>query len=161
MFRLLKITLISLLFYSCTGNLGPGALDGWDTVVFKTSEANLDQAIDSFYKRNPKYHEIKKWNYEADYWVKDHSYLKVAVFYFEDEPEEMYYVSFVETGYNKNPNHSRLAIRGVENGKGRWKQYNDFSPSDQLRIAKRFDDEVVKPLAEMLKTQTYIDKKYR
>ena len=154
-----KLLFLLVLFTSCNYP-GDGALGGWNIVVFKTTEEKLKVAIDSLYKIEPKYHQIKKWQYEADYWIKDHSYLRTIIFYFKDEPEEMYYVTFVGLGLGDNPNYSRLAIRGVENGKGSWKRYDDFSTTEQLRVAKRFDREIVKRLESISGVTSYVEKKY-
>ncbi|NTD97011.1 hypothetical protein G6M26_06595 [Agrobacterium tumefaciens] len=159
--KFLKLILISLLFYSCNGDMGSGALGGWDIIVFKTSEKNLKIAIDSLYKIEPKYHHIKKWKYEADYWIKDHSYLETTIFYFREAPEEMYYVTYVGLGTGDNPNYSRLAIRGVENGNGSWKRYDDFSSMERLRISRRFEIEIVKQLERITGAKSYVEKKYR
>lgn len=156
-----NILFISLLFYSCTGNVGSGSLGGWDNVVFQVPEQKLKKAIDSLYKANPRYRDILKWKSEAEHWVKDHPYLRIVIFYFGDIPEEMYYVTFVDAGTGQNEKYSRLAIRGVENGGGRWKQYDDLSSSEQLRIAKRFDAEIVKTIENILGTKSYKEKKYR
>lgn len=158
--RFLKLTLISLLLYSCNGDMGSGALGGWNTIVFKASEEKLKMAIDSFYKSEPKYHEIRKWKEEADFWIKDHSYLKATIFYFKDEPEEMYFVTFVGLGTDDNPNYSKLAIRGVENGDGRWKKHHDYGNVEQLRISRRFDVEIVKPLERILGVKSYVEERY-
>jgi hypothetical protein len=97
--RFIQIVLISSVLCSCNGDLGPGALGGWNIIVFKTSEKNLKFAIDSLFKTKPKYKHINKWKYEAEYWVKDHSYLKTVIFYFEGAPEEMYYVNIRGIGH--------------------------------------------------------------
>lgn len=153
--RFLKLLLFSLLFYSCN-YIGAGGLGGWDIIVFKISGEKLKIAVDSLYKVEPKYHDIKKWKSEADYWVRANSDLKTVIFYFEDAPEEMYYVTFVGVGTGDNPNYSRLAIRGVENGRGRWKQYEEFNADEQERIHKRFEKEIVVKLEQITKTRSYV-----
>ncbi len=91
-------------------------------------------------------------NLEAENWVKNHSFLRTVIFYFDDLPNEMYYVSFVDAGTGDNPNYSRLSIRGVENGNGLWKEFEEFNIDEQKRIAKRFDVEIVKRLEHILGT---------
>jgi hypothetical protein len=155
-----NLIFLILLFNSCIESMPSGELGGWDNVVFQTSEAKLKKAVDSLYKIQPKY-KLTKWKYEAKSWVQTYKHLRITMFYFHDVPEEMYYVTFVDSGTGDNPNYSRLAIRGVENGKGGWKRYVDLPSSEQLRIAKRFNDEIIKPLEHMLRTETYVEKSYR
>lgn len=156
-----KFIFISFMFYSCTQNIGAGTIGGWDSIVFTTSEEKLKKAIDSLYKIEPKYYKIKKWKDKAEYWVENYSYLRIVIFYFDGLPEEMYYVTFVDPGTGQNQNYSRLAIRGVENGEGHWKQYEEFSESEQNRIAQRFKREIITKLERITNTKSYIEKSYR
>lgn len=146
-----------LILNSCLEHTPSGELGGWNNVVFKTPEVKLREAIDSLYKAYPTYKHIKKWNFEAESWVKNYNSLRTTIFYFEERPEEMYYVTFVDAGTGENPNYSRLAIRGVENGKGSWKRYVDLNHTEQIRITARFNDEIVKPLENILGTESYVD----
>lgn len=154
-----KLILISLLFYSCN-NIGAGGLSGWDIIVFKIPTQKLKSGIDSFYKANPKYVIPGKWKSESDYWVKANSDLKTTIFYFEDAPEEMYYVTFIGAGTGDNPNYSRLAIRGVQKDNGNWKRFEEFNTSEQERIEKRFEKEVVTKLEQITNARSYVEKTY-
>lgn len=154
-----KLILISLLFYSCN-NIGAGGLSGWDVIVFKIPTQKLKSGIDSFYKANPKYVIPGKWNSEADYWVKANSDLKTTIFYFKDAPEEMYYVTFIGAGTGDNPNYSRLAIRGVQKNNGNWKRFEEFNTTEQERIEKRFEKEVVTKLEQITNARSYVEKTY-
>ncbi|TKC09090.1 hypothetical protein [Pedobacter frigoris] len=158
--KVIIIVVFSLLFYSCTGNISAGTLSGWDIVVFKTSTQKLELGIDSLYKANSNYIIPEKWESEAEKWIKNYSYLKTVVIYFDDSPEEMYYVTFIDAGTGDNPNYSRLAIRGVKQGNDYWKQFEEFNASEQERIEKRFEKEIVKKLEQITKTNSYIEKTY-
>jgi hypothetical protein len=157
--KFVKLLVLSLLFYSCS-YLGAGGLGVWNIHVFKISEKELIKAVDSFYKVNPEFYHIKKWKPEAEYWVRNYSDLKTVIFYFEESPEEMYYVTFVSAGTGDNPNYSRLAIRGVENGKGNWKQYDEFNTIEQERIETRFEKEIIFKLEKITKTTSYVVETY-
>lgn len=159
--RFIKLILVSLLFYSCGGSIGAGSLGGWDRIVFKIPETKLKKAIDSLYKVEPKYYHIKRWKSEAKYWVKNFSYLRTVIFYFDEPPTEMYYVTFIPAGTGDNPNYSTLAVRGVENGDGKWKEFGEFDVADQERIQNRFKKEIISRLEQITKTKSEEKKTYR
>jgi len=144
--RLYITALISFLFFYSCNYPGSGALGGWDIIVFKTPEAKLKQAIDSLYRLEPSYKAKGNWEYETNKWLKDHYYLNTVVFYFNSQPEEMYYVTYIDKGNGDHPNYSRLAIRGVQTSSNSWKHYDEFSESEKLRIETRFHEEIVKKI---------------
>lgn len=153
--KIVIILFFCLLFYSCTANFSAGSLGGWVTVTFPASEKKLQIAIDSLYRFNPKYDCLGKWKFEAENWRKDYSNLKTLTFCFDSAPEEMYYVTFVEAGTSSNPAYASLAVRGVENGTGRWSRYEDFNHTEQLRIQKRFEEEIISKLEQYTKIKSY------
>ena len=70
----------------------------------------------------------------------------------------MYYVTFVNSGAGENPNYSRLAIRGVENGNGKWKKFMEFNTIEQERIEKRFQKEIISRLEHFTRVKSYVEK---
>jgi len=150
-----NVIFASLFFCSCAGSIGAGTLSGWDNVIFPTSKEDVQKAIAELYKNNPKYRLNNKWKSQAEYWLKNFSYLETVIFYFSEEPEEMYYVTFVEPGTSDNPKCTGLAIRGVENGVGHWKEYQEYSDIDKIRIDERFRREIVSKIERYTKTKSY------
>lgn len=158
--KIIIIGVFSLLFYSCTGSISAGSLGGWDIIVFKIPEQKLESGIDSFYKANSNYLIPGKWKSEAENWIKNYSYLKTVIFYFDGSPEEMYYVTYIDAGTGDNPNYSRLAIRGVKKGNDDWKRFEEFDTSEQERIEKRFEKEIITKLEQITKAKSYLEKTY-
>lgn len=158
--KIIIIVVFSLLLYSCTGSISAGSLGGWDIIVFKIPAQKLEPGIDSFYKSNSNYLTPQKWKSEAENWINNYSYLKTVIFYFDASPEEMYYVTFIDAGTGDNPNYSRLAIRGVKKGNDNWKRFDEFNASEQKRIEKRFEKEVITKLEQITKAKSYVEKTY-
>lgn len=134
----------ALLLYSCQGSVGAGTLGGWKTLVFPVVESKLDSTIQVFFKDNPMYLVPENLKYEEDSWQNSgFGFLKSHVFYFKNSPEEMFYVTYVESGFGvKNPNWARIAIRSVYSEKGGWKKREEYSLAEQDRIQNRFYKEI-------------------
>lgn len=153
------VVVFVLFFCSCTGSLGAGSLSAWEIRVFEVPEVKLIAGIDCFLQTNPKYSVIQKWKDMADGWEKAYSFMKTYVFYFDQSPSEMYYVTLIDAGYGNNPNYSRLAIRAVENGSGSFKQYEEFNAVEQERIRTRFYREVIVELEQIVHTKSYVEER--
>lgn len=138
--------LILFLFINCDGTLG-----GFNTIRFPVSKLKLDIAIDSLYLHNPEYKIPTNWT-EHDNWSKrGYKFLESNIFYFKQEPQEMYYVTYV--GEKKNldtQNYSDLAIRAVYNGKEKWLKEKDFTKEEKQRILNRFKTEIITKLEQNL-----------
>jgi hypothetical protein len=135
--------------------MGPGTLGGWTIVEFSSPEKEIQNAIDSLYRAHPEYTLPEKWKSKPDFWINNYSFLKTVIFYFKDYPEEMYYVTFVESGTGDNPNHTRLAVRAVEAEQTTWKKHEELSVEEQERIQKRFEDEIVLKLEGITKKRAF------
>jgi len=113
------LILASFLFCSCTGSIGAGSLGGWDILVFPVKESKLDSAINLFFFIDSvKYVVPKKWEHKSESWKRGgYDFLKARFFYFNANPEEMYYVSYISAGSGENPDWTRLSVRAVYNEK--------------------------------------------
>ena len=134
------LILASFLFCSCTGSIGAGSLGGWDIMVFPVKEPKLDSAINSFFIDSAKYGVPKKWEYESEFWKRGgYDFLKARCFYFNATPEEMYYISYISAGTGGNPDWTRLSVRAVYSEKMGWREKEEYSKIEQIRIQKRFN----------------------
>src|SRR5882672_7782340 len=76
-------------------NFSSGTLGGFEDNVFPVSKKRLDNAIDSLYKEFPQYKIPEKWM-DLDNWsARGYDFLESNIFYFKDNPEEMYYVTYI------------------------------------------------------------------
>jgi hypothetical protein len=158
--KLIKYLLVIIFFqtfFSCN-KLGAGSFSGWNVITFKITSNQLDEAIKSLYKIHPEYIMPSKWKSYGDDWIKQ-GYVKrkVYIFYFNENPEEMYYVSLVDPGYTKHPEYARFSIRGVETGNGDWKENKEYSDEEELRIEKRFKNEIISKLENYTNSKPYIE----
>lgn len=130
-----------LVTIGCDGTLG-----GFDNRNFVTPKQNIEKAIDLLFVKNPKLKVPEKWK-EYDNWKKNgYGFLDTRIFYFQSEPEEMYYVSFVEDGNEKQDKNGPtiLAIRSIFTKKhNKWLKEEDLGFDEKDRIEKRFDAEVI------------------
>lgn len=149
-----------LLFYSCTGSIGAGSLGGWEIVVFPVTEAKLESKIDSLYVKYPEYLPPEKWQYEVKYWdVSGYNSMKSVFFYFNDGPEELYYVTFIDAGFGaKKPEWARIAIRAIYHERIGWKTNENVKNEEKERIRLRFRNEIVSKLERFTKTKIFIEK---
>lgn len=140
----------------CWSCYGAGSLGGWDTIVFRTSQKQLDSAIVTLYTQNPQYKIPNKWQYDIGLWKSDgYGILKANFFYFASKPEEMYYVTYIGAGTGGDPKLTRIAIRAIGYGNDQWKIRKDFDENENLRINKRFNDEIISKLEKYTKTKSY------
>jgi hypothetical protein len=142
---ILKISFLLIVFIliNCDGTLG-----GFNTISFPTSKMKIEIAIDSLYFNYPeykipdKYQEFNKW----DYW--GGNALDTHTFYFNQSPEEMYYISFIgEVETLKDTTHIDIAISSVFMGsKRKWLKQEDFTKEEENRIQTRFKTEIISKL---------------
>ncbi|MDR7211676.1 hypothetical protein J2W48_003633 [Flavobacterium piscis] len=142
--KLFFILLFSCLLISCDGTLG-----GFDNRNFETPKQNIEKAIETLLVKNPELEIPEKWN-DNDNWKKrGFGFLDTRIFYFQSEPEEMYYVSFVEDGNEKQNKNGPtiLAIRSVFTKRhNQWLKEEDFDYNTKERIENRFDTEIISKL---------------
>ena len=141
--KIFFILLFSFLFSNC------GTLGGFDSRNFATPKKNIEKAIDTLFVKNPELVIPEKWK-EYDTWKKrGFGFLDTRIFYFQSEPEEMYYVSFVSDGNEKQDKNGPtiLAVRSVFTKRHNdWLKEEDFGDDEKERIKKRFDIEIIRKL---------------
>ena len=124
-------------------------MGGFDSRNFVTPKQNIEKAIDTLFVKKPEFKIPEKWK-EYDTWKKrGFSSLDTRIFYFQSEPEEMYYVSFVEDGNEKQDENGPtiLAIRSIFTKRhNKWLKEEDFGVDEKDRIKKRFDREIISKL---------------
>lgn len=147
------------LFCSCNGIVGAGTLGSWKPILFPVSELKLDSATSNLYKNYPEYQSPVKWQYAVEYWKNSgYDFLKAEFFYFQNPPEEMYYVSYLDSGFGVNiPNHTEIAIRSVYSEKSGWRTNDECSEEERARIIERFNNEVICKLEEYTNTHSKVE----
>ena len=149
----IKCALFTLLFLTFSGcnYFGAGTLGGFDNRTFATSKTNLERTIDTLYSINPDLKIPDKWK-DLDNWSEQgYDFLESRIFYFKNEPEEMYYVTFIgDSTMLANLNEVTIAIRAVNIGNGTWKLEEDFNQAEKNRIQRRFDAEVTSKLKKLI-----------
>ncbi|AWV97142.1 hypothetical protein [Arcticibacterium luteifluviistationis] len=142
----IKLLFILLLFamISCDGTLG-----GFESRSFNTPKQNIKRAIDTLFATNNELKIPEKWNEHDDWEDRGFGFLDTRIFYFQSEPEEMYYVSFVENGNEKQDENGPtiLAIRSIFTKRhNNWLKEEDFDDMEKERIETRFDTEIISKL---------------
>ena len=139
-----------VILYSC--KMGAGTLGGFEDNVFPVSKKRLDNAIDSLYKEFPQYKIPEKW-IDLDNWsARGYDFLESNIFYFKDNPEEMYYVTYIgDQETLQDTTKVTIAIRAVIYGRRPWLLHEDLSEKDRQRISKRFKEEIISRLNNYLK----------
>ena len=144
----MKIKIFFILLFSCLLS-NCGTLGGFDSRNFATPKKNIEKAIDTLFIKNPELEIPEKWK-EYDTWEKrGFGSLDTRIFYFQSEPEEMYYVSFVGDGNEKQDENGPtiLAIRSIFTKRhNKWLKEEDFGDDEKERIEKRFDTEIISKL---------------
>lgn len=131
---------IIVVFVSCDGTLG-----GFNTVSFPVSKKKLEIALDSLYSEHPEYILPNKWEENNDWSKRGYDFLDSRIFYFKEEPEEMYYISFIgDKSTFKDTTHIDIAIRSVFIAdKYNWFMEEDFNQNEIDRIELRFMNEII------------------
>ncbi|SHM44062.1 hypothetical protein [Flavobacterium chilense] len=149
--RIISIFIVFYILTACDGTLG-----GFDTIKFFTSKNELNEAINNLYVNHSEYkvpNELEKFNN----WKKSgYDFLEAYTFYFDKNPKEFYYVSFVGDDETfRDTTHVDIAIRSVFIiDKKKWLKEEDFNEEEKIRIQKRFKDEIISKLEEYTKTKS-------
>jgi hypothetical protein len=148
MFLKNKIVFIVIIFglVNCDGTLG-----GFDTINFPISKKRLETAFDSLYSDYPEYKIPDKLK-EYNFWSKSgYDFLESRLIYFDEFPEEMYYISFVgDEKVFKDSTHADIAIRSVFLcSKKKWLKEEDFNENEKTRIKNRFENEILLKLEKL------------
>jgi hypothetical protein len=98
-----------------------------------------------------------KWKKEDDWKERGYDFLDSRIFYFKSEPEEMYYVSFygdANDAHQADTTNTGISIRAVDNGANYiWTKESDISSSEERRIKKRFQSEIISKLEKFTNTK--------
>jgi len=89
-----------------------------------------------------------KWEENNNWSKRGYDFLESRIFYFKEEPEEMYYISFIgDEEIFKDITHIDIGIRSVFAGrKMDLLKQEDFSNEEQNRIQTRFKTEIISKL---------------
>ncbi len=142
-YQLYIITTLFITFIACDGTLG-----GFKTIRFSTSKSQLERAISELYSQHPEF-KIPVEYEQFNNWSKmGYDFLDSRIFYLSDEPEEMYYVSFIgDEATFKDTTNIDIAIRSVfVVNKKRWVEVEGFNESEIGRIQRRFKLEIISKL---------------
>jgi hypothetical protein len=125
-----------------------------DTIRFRADKQNLDKAIDSLYAKYPEYKVPPTWEKYKNLSLRPNSYIEDKFFYFKSQPEEMYYVALIDDSAMAGDSaRSRLAIRAINHGDGKWVLESGIDYKEEKAIVKRFDDEIVAKLKAYMKVR--------
>ena len=139
------ILLISFVTFSC------GTLGGFDTRSFLIKKSELNNAFDTLYSKFPEYNIPNKWKKFDDWKERGYDFLDARIIYFENNPEEMYYLTFIgDSIAQSNSQTSIISIRAVCNGSAKWLLVSDFSKDEKERIEKRLDTAIISKLESYL-----------
>jgi len=116
-------------------------------------------ALDRLYEDYPGYKIPDKWK-DFDTWSRrGYNFLQSRIFYFKDQPEEMYYMTFIDLSIT--PPDSKqviIAVRAVCQSNGMWLLEEDFDERERERIEQRFDDEIISKLETYTRTKARREK---
>jgi len=123
-------------------------LGGWGDRTFPISRGKLTMAINKLYSLNSQYKVPEKWMDEDSSEIKSYFFLQSMTFYFKENPEEMYYVTFIgDSTMLADSSKTIISVRSVYNGGYyKWPRWIDESPAEQKRIGERFDKEIISKL---------------
>jgi hypothetical protein len=147
------ILLISFITFSC------GTLGGFDTRTLQVKKNELNKAFDTLYSKYPNYKIPNKWKKFDDWNERGYDFLDARLIYFENSPEEMYYLTFIgDSITTSNSQTSVISIRAICNGSAKWLLVSDFSKAQKERIEKRLDEEIISKLEFYLNIKSIHEK---
>jgi len=86
-------------------------------------------------------------------------FLKSRTFYFKNDPEEMYYVTFKgDSAMLADPSKTTIAIRLINRSGPKWFKYVELDTIERKRIEERFDKEIILRLEGYPKTKSFHSK---
>lgn len=146
MIRHFFLLLIGASLIGC--GFGTGRKEGFDKRVFSVSKQTLARAIDSLFDEHREYKIPEKWVGQYN-WKEENDFEYSHIFYLQAKPEEMYYVSFVGNQKDSVQNSiaATIVIKMVCDG-SEWQNGKNISRSENTRIEKRFDDEIITKLEQ-------------
>jgi hypothetical protein len=149
---LLWATFIMIYFYltgcGTLGGIGYG-------VYFPLPKEKVRQAFDSLFVENPEYKIPTKWKIYDDWSQRGYDFLESEIIYFKSQPEEMYYVTFIDDGLYASKNKTGIGIQAVFIEESNWMTNKNLSIEERKRIEKRFEGEIVSKLEKYSKCKTW------
>jgi len=149
---------ISLVLCSSCNIIGAGTLSTFQQWTLPVSKEMLDREVADLYKTNPEYLIPEKWKY-LDTWA-DSGFgsLNGKIFYFKENPEEMYYISYFEENPDfdtqKDSKNATISVRAVNNGSidRKWRTVDDYKGNsmEEKRINNRFHEEIILKLEKRM-----------
>lgn len=155
---------ITLLFINGCNNFSPGTLGSFQKWRFPISEKQFDAEVNAFFKSNLQYGIPQKWKH-LDSWNKNgYSSLNGKIFYFNEKPEEMYYVSYSPDvdGFEdeKKSKSTTISVRAINAGNdGGWNTVEDLekNKNEINRVNERFYKQIIVKLEKQtnVKSEKY------
>jgi hypothetical protein len=131
-------------------------LGGFPERNFPVSKENLDKAIDNLFLSNPEFKVPNKWADEDTSIKKSYFFLEGKTFYFKNNPEEMYYVTFIgDSAVLADSKKATISIRLINNGGSKWLRFKEVDTTERKRIEKRFDAEIIGKLENYTGTKSF------
>jgi hypothetical protein len=126
-------------------NIGAGTLGSFDENRFPIKKSDFLTAFDSLTEKQIPV----KWKENASSIEHTYEFLAddVTCLYMNDNPEEMYFVS-----YQGNSKFTVISVRSVFRH-GRWSVKRDLDDEEIDRIEKRFEDEIIKKIENRTRTK--------
>jgi hypothetical protein len=153
----IRLTIILFVCALISCGIGAGTLGGFATITFPTSKRIVVIAIDSLFAQHPEYEIPDKWKVHDDWKKRGYEFLDTRIFYFKSKPEEMYYVSFygdANDSVQVDTTKTGISIRAVHNNANYlWTKEDDISSSEEKRINKRFQSEIISKLEQYTNTK--------
>jgi hypothetical protein len=141
--KILVGSIVVLIFSNCN------KINTFPEIYFSVPNRIVKIGIDSLFAKNIRFKMPKKWQNLDNWSQRGLGFLDSKIFYFQSNPEEMYYVTFSHyTGEDSKT--CSLGIMGVNQG-FRWFEYTEITDSEKIRIEERFEREIV----EKLQTYTH------
>lgn len=142
---------ISLILISC--NYSGDTIGRFPEFAFNTSTAILEAGIENIYINNSGLKVPLKWKHLDYSNERGYDVLKGKIFYFNLNPEEMYFVTIFSNPQLSNDTlKSSIAIRMVTKG-NHWLKYQQLSSFEQNRIQARFHQEIIAFLENYTQTK--------
>jgi hypothetical protein len=126
-------------------NIGAGTLGSFDDRRFAVNKSDFLTAFDSLTEKQVP----DKWKETAASIEHTYEFLAddVTCLYLDDNPEEMYFVS-----YQGNSKFTVISVRSVFRN-GRWFAKGDLDDEEIDRIETRFDNEIIKKIENRTRTK--------
>jgi hypothetical protein len=137
--------LIAVMIILIRCNIGAGTLGSFDNRRFAIKKSDFLTAFDSLTEKQIP----DKWKETAASIEHTYEFLAddVTCLYLNDNPEEMYFVS-----YQGNSKFTVISVKSVFKH-GRWSVKGDLDDAEIDRIETRFDNEIIKKIENRTRTK--------